>query len=109
MKHDILGEIVKNARIHKGLSQERLAELLDCSPRHIMGIENESKRPGYQRLYSLIRVLNISADDIFYPERNKSTSEKDFLIKSITNLLYLCDIHDLKVIYAAVREAVGHN
>ena len=59
MEHDILGEVVKSARIHKGFSQEQLAELIDCSPRHIMGIENENKKPGYWRLYSLIRTLNI--------------------------------------------------
>ncbi len=43
MKHDILGEQIKNARLHKGISQEQLAEMLNCSSRHIMAIENEQK------------------------------------------------------------------
>ena len=68
MKHDVLGKVVKNARLEKGLSQEQLAELLDCSTRHIMGIENEVKKPGYWRLFRLIRELNIDANTIFYPE-----------------------------------------
>lgn len=105
MKHDILGEIVKTARIHKGLSQEQLAELIDCSPRHVMAIENESKKPGYQRLYNLIRTLNIPADSIFYPERNNMHNEKSKLIEELINLLHQCDIHDLEIILAAVQAA----
>ena len=106
MKHDNLGIVVKNARIHKGLSQEQLAEQLDCSVRHIMGIENENKKPGYERLYQLIRILGISSDDIFYPERLSADDERSHLISSITDMLYRCDIHDIKVIEAAVQKAL---
>ena len=106
MKHDNLGAVVKNARIHKGLSQEQLAEQLDCSVRHIMGIENESKKPSYERLYQLIRILDISADDIFYPERFSSDNEKSHLIENITDMLYRCDIHDITIIKAAVTKAL---
>ena len=105
MKHDILGAVVKAARIHKGLSQEQLAELIDCSPRHIMSIENESKKPGYWKLYNLIRTLNIPADSIFYPEFNTITDEKSKLIGNITHSLHHCDIHDLQIILAAVQAA----
>ncbi|MCD8181460.1 MAG: helix-turn-helix domain-containing protein [Firmicutes bacterium] len=105
MEHDILGEVVKAARIHKGLSQEQLAEILDCTPRHIMGIENENKKPGYMLLYNLIRTLHIPADTVFYPERMYTTSEKDKLISKLTALLYDCDEHDLKILLAAIRAA----
>lgn len=105
MQHDILGAVIKAARIHKGLSQEQLAELIDCSPRHIMSIENESKKPGYWKLYHLIRSLNIPADTIFYPELNTIADEKSILIDEITHSLQHCDVHDLQIILAAVQAA----
>lgn len=107
MKHDILGEVVESARIHKSFSQEQLAELLDCSPGHIMGIENENKKPGYWRLYNLIRTLNIPADTIFYPERNNASTDKDKLINELIALLYLCDTRDIKIIMSAVEKAIN--
>lgn len=106
MNHDILGEVVKSTRIHRGLSQEQLAEILDCSPRHIMGIENENKKPSYWRLYNLIRTLNIPADSIFYPERNKVPTEKEELISELTSLLYLCEVRDIQIMAAAIKKAI---
>lgn len=107
MKYDVLGETVKKARIEKGLSQEQLAELLDCSTRHIMGIENEVKKPGYQRLFRLIRELNIDANSIFYPDARMQSTDNELLIHKITNMLQRCGTRDLEIIYAAVEKAVS--
>ena len=60
MKHDILGEQIKNARLHKGISQEQLAEMLNCSSRHIMAIENEQKKPGYWLLYRVCEIISVN-------------------------------------------------
>lgn len=106
MEHDVLGAVVKNARMNKGLSQEQLAEMLNCSPRHIMGIENENMKPGYQRLYEIIRLLNIPADTIFYPERSSETSEKSSLIDKLVNMLHICDERTIRAIIAALHEVL---
>lgn len=77
MEHDILGETIKNTRLHKGISQERLAEMLNCSPRHIMGIENEGKKPGYGSFITLYAHLIFLPTQFFilnvmnwHPKRN---------------------------------------
>ena len=106
MKHDILGEQIKNARLHKGISQEQLAEMLNCSSRHIMAIENENKNPGYWLLYNLIRTLNIPADTIFYPERHNMPHKMDIAIDELVNMLYLCDEKTIHAITAAVQEII---
>lgn len=106
MKHDILGEQIKNARLHKGISQEQLAEMLNCSSRHIMAIENEQKKPGYWLLYNLIRTLNIPADTIFYPERHNMPHKMDIAIDELVNMLYLCDEKTINAITAAVHELI---
>ena len=99
MKHDILGEQIKNARLHKGISQEQLAEMLNCSSRHIMAIENENKKPGYWLLY-------IPADTIFYPERHNMPHKMDIAIDELVNMLYLCDEKTIHAITAAVHELI---
>jgi len=96
---DSLGEIVKAARKSNNLTHEQLAERINISPRYLMSIENENKKPSYSVLFRLIRELGISADAIFYPEGNHTNNEID----QITRLLYQCDELDLKVLSATVK------
>ena len=101
--HDTnLGAIIKAARINKGLTQEMLAEKVGVGLRHIMAIENEGSYPSYEVLYKLIRELHISADLIFYPEKQAS----DLQVEEITCMLYNCDERSLKVIHATVQAAL---
>lgn len=102
MKHDVLGEIIKQARIKHNLSQEQFAEIINCSPRHLIAIENEYKKPGYWLLYKIIRELEISPNTIFYPEIAESRSEKDELI----DLIKLCDERTIKILSAAAKESL---
>ena len=84
-----MGTIIKKRREQLGISQEQLAEMLNCSSRHIMAIENENKKPGYWLLYNLIRTLNIPADTIFYPERHNMPHKMDIAIDELVNILLL--------------------
>ena len=102
IEHDVLGKVIKNARTEKCMSQEQLAEIINCSPRHIMSIENEHSKPSFWRLYNIIRLLNISADSIFYPERRNTEPQKEELI----NLIKQCDDYTIKIITAAVKAAI---
>lgn len=96
---DSLGEILKAARKSNNLTREQLAERINISPRYLMSIENENKKPSYSVLFRLIRELGISADAIFYPEGKYTNNEID----QITRLLYQCDERDLKVLLATVK------
>jgi transcriptional regulator with XRE-family HTH domain len=96
---DRLGEILKAARTSNNLTREQLAERINISPRYLMSIENENKKPSYSVLFRLIRELGIRADAIFYPEGKYTNNEID----QITRLLYQCDERDLKVLSATVK------
>lgn len=96
---DRLGDILKAARKTKGLTREQLSEMIHITPRYLMSIENENKKPSYDVLFRLVRELGISADTIFYPE-NKYTNTK---VEQLTRLLYLCDERDLKIATAMVK------
>jgi DNA-binding XRE family transcriptional regulator len=97
-----LGSIVKAARLEKGFTQETLAEVIDVGARHIMSIENEGTTPSFKVLYRLIRVLRISADSIFYPEKPKD----DLMMSEIIRILENCDERSLKVIRATAQAAL---
>lgn len=95
---DKLGVILKDARNAKGLTREQLAEIMNITPRYLMSIENENKKPSYNLLFRLIRELGISADTIFYPEKQYADTKVEQLIR----LIYLCGHQELKVVTATI-------
>lgn len=62
-----LATVVREARNERGLSQERLAEILNLDQRTILNIEAGRGNPKFEKLYPLITYLKIPADRIFYP------------------------------------------
>lgn len=60
-EHEMLGEIIKNARMKADITVEDLAAKVGVGERFIYRIENEGKKPSYDILYKLIRELSIPA------------------------------------------------
>jgi transcriptional regulator with XRE-family HTH domain len=65
---DRFGGAVKAARIAKGMTQTQLTEVLGITPRYLKAIENSGKKPSYDLLSRIIHELDMSADEVFYPE-----------------------------------------
>lgn len=68
-----LAAAVREARTKLGLSQEKLAEILNIDSRTILNIEAGRGNPKFEKLYPLVTFLNIPADKIFYPDCNEQT------------------------------------
>lgn len=68
-----LANVVRKARTELGLSQEKLAELLNLDQRTILNIEAGRGNPKFEKLYPLITYLKIPADKIFYPDSETQT------------------------------------
>lgn len=66
-----IGIRIKRCRYDKGLSQEKLAELIDVSPHYIYEIERGSKTMSLYTLDRLVTSLNVSADFLLYGHKNK--------------------------------------
>lgn len=96
---DSLGCILKAARKARELTREQLAEIINITPRYLMSIENENKKPSYDVLFRLVRELGISADTIFYPENQRVDTKVEHLMR----LLYLCDDRELKIATATIK------
>lgn len=59
-----VGEKIKTARIKKGLSQRKMAELLSVSQPAYLEWEHGDSVPNWARMKSIAKVLEISLDDL---------------------------------------------
>jgi len=96
---DMLGAIIKAARKSRGHTREQLAEQIHITPRYLMSIENENQKPSYDVLFRLIRKLGISADSVFYPERESNNSK----VENLFRLIYQCNEREIEAVSAAVQ------
>ena len=96
---DALGEVVQAGRAKMRLTRDELAELIDLSPRYLLSIENEKKKPSFNTLYTLIRTLGVRADDIFYPELAVDSDS----VQRLVSLLSQCDEREIKAVTALVE------
>ncbi len=56
--------MIRKYRIIKNITQEELAELLNITPRQVQRIENGQSRPSLKTLKLIIKILEISDEDI---------------------------------------------
>ena len=62
MDKKALGKQIQKYRERAGYSQEKLAEMIECSTIFISYIERGVKSPGLDKLIKIANVLNISVD-----------------------------------------------
>jgi transcriptional regulator with XRE-family HTH domain len=95
---DMLGIATTEARVFAGLTRKELAGKLCISPRHLMYIETNRKKPSYDLLFRLIRILFIPADRIFHPEL---IHEQKALEQAVA-MLHQCNEKELNVVIATL-------
>ena len=65
-----LGKTIKQTRLERSLTQEKLAELVNITPTHLKQIESERRKPSIEVLFRLAKTLNFSIDNLIFPEPN---------------------------------------
>jgi len=80
-----MGGILKTAREAKGLTQAALSRATNTAIRTIIDLENDKRHPTYESFFKIIRVLGLSADHIFWPEKAEYTPEQEQLIRAISS------------------------
>lgn len=75
-----LASAVREARTELGISQEKLAEILNIDSRTILNIEAGRGNPKFEKLYPLITYLKIPASKIFDPDYKDETPNLQKLI-----------------------------
>ena len=80
----LLGKRIKEFRKSKGFTQEYVAEQIGIESTSISNIENGKYYPTAENLERIIKVLNISPQDLFTIEHYQNN---DFLLDEINTLL----------------------
>ena len=65
---DLYSKRIKELRKAKNLTQEQFAELIGIDPRNIIKIENGQTFPRVQTLDKIIKVLDITPEELFKNE-----------------------------------------
>lgn len=65
MDKKIIGAKIRQIRLAKGFSQEKLSEAADISPRQMCLIENGNSVPSLETFVNIARVLEIDINEFF--------------------------------------------
>lgn len=81
-----IGNKIKERRIKKGYTQEDLGKLLDVGKAAICCYEKGIRKPTIDNLYQLVKILEISADELIGTDKivkkfNKAKQKNENIIK----------------------------
>ena len=101
-----LGEKIKRVRTMRNLTQEQLAEMIDISSRSLSNIEVGSYFVKFETLERILKVLDISSEELFANDHIKSNQE---LIREINIFINRIrdDNKELDRIYKILKCLIG--
>lgn len=106
LNFSIIGVRLKQARLNKKITQEKLAEMIDVSVTCISRIERGSTNINLKRLSELCDILDVSEGEILNGASNSSPS---YLNKEFSNLLKNCPSEKIDLIYKIAELIVEYN
>ena len=97
-----LGERIKRIRKQRGLTQEKLSEMIDISPRNLSGIEQGIYFVKADTLEKILTALDVTAEDLFATDSLKPNEE---LLKDINKIVesFRDDKEKLEIVYKIVK------
>ena len=90
-----IGQRIRNKRIQKGITQEKLSELVGIGPSHMSHLESGKTVPSMEVFVTLCNVLGCSADELLCRE---VITAKPLLDHWLTDLVSDCDQTEIKII-----------
>ena len=98
--YSIIGMRLKQARMDKKITQEKLAETLDVSVAYISRIERGSTEINLKRLTEMCNLLGVSVGEILDGTSSKSPN---YLINDFNSLLKNCPAEKIDLIYRVAK------
>lgn len=96
LDYKLMGERLKKARIEKGYTQEKLAEIMKVSVAYVSRIETGKTRVNLKRLNELCQLLDTTESYILDGASHNSTS---YLNTELNSVLKDCSAKDKELIY----------
>lgn len=90
-----VGQRIKQKRMEKGLTQEKLAELVGIGPSHMSHLESGKTVASMDVFIALCNVLECSADELLCRE---VVAAKPFLDSWLADLVADCDAVETKIL-----------
>lgn len=97
-----IGQRIRKIRRARGMSQEKLAELVDISVTHMSHIETANTKLSLPVFVDIANALNVHADALLAdtPQETVTSQTSELLA-----LLETCDMKQLRVISEIVKAA----
>lgn len=109
LNQSALGQKIKLYRNRKGLSQQTLAELSDCTPTHLSCCETGRRSLSLETFVKIANALNISADDLLV---DSLTHKEKASNHELASLFDDCSGYERRVIMDtlhAVKQSLRNN
>lgn len=94
-----LGMFIRNGRLDLNLTQEQLAEKLNCNLSYLGNIERGKNTPSLKMFCKIMQILNLSADEFIYPKHHSESNPGLQLIQ----LLSQCTLREQKILLENAR------
>lgn len=94
-----LGKFIRNGRLDLKLTQEQLAEKLNCNLSYLGNIERGKNIPSLKLFCRIIQILSLSADEFIH--QNQHTENNTYL--QLIRLLPQCTPKELHILLENAR------
>lgn len=94
-----IGQRIKQKRMERGITQEKLSELVGIGPSHMSHIESGTTVPSFEVFIALLNALDCSADELLCREIKAARPVCD---NWLTALIEDCDPTEIKILSDAL-------
>ena len=82
----LLGKKIAEIRVKKGLTQEKLSEMINYSANHIAKLESARTNPSFELLVKVAKAMKINTKDLFdFDDLNTPEFMRQDLLNTIEN------------------------
>lgn len=99
-----LGKRIRLRRKELGISQNKLAELVDISNNHMSAIENGREKPSLEKFITLCDLLKTTPDFLLLGVLHPGN-----VTRNITDNLRLCSPEDIRLVEQIIELMVARN
>ena len=99
-----LRKTIRNERKNRRTTQEELAEMLGISPTHVKHMESGHRKPSIEMLFELVKILNISLDEVIFPKNGTSDNATRGKIERLLDILDEASLQFVLSVLEALRE-----
>lgn len=100
-----LGQKIKSLRKKRGLTQERLSEIINISARNLVNIKSGVNFPKAETLEKILKSLNVTTEELFANNHIKTNKELleciNFYVDFLKN-----DNKNLQLVYKILRDII---